>query len=39
MLLLASITLLIAAAEIERGMKLMGVRNVGELSRENLRWR
>jgi L-lactate dehydrogenase (FMN-dependent) and related alpha-hydroxy acid dehydrogenases len=25
--------------EIERGMKLMGVRNVGELSRENLRFR
>lgn len=26
-------------AEIERAMKLMGVRSVGELSRENLRWR
>ena len=25
--------------EIERDMKLMGVRNVGELTRENLRWR
>jgi len=25
--------------EIERGMKLMGVRNVGELSRDKLRWR
>jgi L-lactate dehydrogenase (cytochrome) len=26
-------------AEIERDMKLMGVRNVGELSRQNLAWR
>ncbi|MFS0737265.1 alpha-hydroxy acid oxidase [Sphingomonas sp. 1P06PA] len=26
-------------AEIERDMKLMGVRRVGDLSRENLRWR
>ena len=26
-------------AEIERDMKLMGVRSVGELNRDNLRWR
>ncbi len=26
-------------AEIERGMKLMGVTSVGQLSRDNLRWR
>jgi L-lactate dehydrogenase (cytochrome) len=25
--------------EIERGMKLMGARTVGDLTRENLRWR
>jgi isopentenyl diphosphate isomerase/L-lactate dehydrogenase-like FMN-dependent dehydrogenase len=26
-------------AEIERGMKLMGMRSLRELGRENLRWR
>ncbi|MGE0775461.1 MAG: alpha-hydroxy-acid oxidizing protein, partial [Sphingomonadaceae bacterium] len=25
--------------EIERGMKLMGVKSIGELGRSNLRWR